>query len=90
MTASPIPHSLLIFKSYGKQKEENKILIAHKNINPESESDKIMSQLYVIDSNVDDTRQNTNYINTNILSIISRIDLLIALVILVAILGIVS
>lgn len=72
------------------KKEENKILSAYKNINPESESDKIMNQLYVIDSNIDDTRQNTNYINTNILSIISRIDLLIALVVLVVILGIVS
>lgn len=72
------------------KKEENKILSAHKNINPESESDKIISQLYVIDSNMDGTRQNTHYININILSIISRIDLLIVLVILVAVLGIVS
>ena len=72
------------------KKEENKILSTLKNIKPESENDKIMGQLYVIDSNINDTRQNTNYINTNILSIINRIDLLIALVVLVAILGIIS
>ena len=71
------------------KKEENKILSALNSNLSESENDKIMGQLYVIDSNINDTRQNTNYINTNILSIINRIDLLIALIVLVAILGVV-